>query len=156
MLAFKLLVLLSAAVFSPNSPTLQNEKMSPNKLDKIFRAEAENIQRPQFNVWQFTINELPVACVIDTSFDRMRLIAPIIEYKKVTPEQKDKMLAANFHSALDARYCTNDGIVYSAFIHPLSPLTSDELRSALRQVFNLAATFGSDYTSGVLSYGEQP
>ncbi len=32
------------------------------------------------------------------------------------------MMIANFHTALDARYAISDGVIYAAFIHPLSSL----------------------------------
>ena len=63
------------------------------------------------------------------------------------------MLIANYHSSLDARYAVSQGIVYSAFLHPLSTLADDQLASALRQVAALATTFGSTYSSGELMFG---
>ena len=95
-----------------------------------------------------------MVCVIDTNFDRMRIIAPITPSAGLDPTVLDALLEANFHSALDARYATSNGYVYSAFIHPLSPLTEKELISALRQVATLALTFGTEYTSGELSFGQ--
>ncbi len=94
-----------------------------------------------------------MACISDTLFDRMRLIAPIIEEDQVTEKQKRAMLAANFHTALDARYATSNGVLYAAFIHPLSPLTEEELASAIRQVAALAKNFGTTYSSDELIYG---
>ena len=62
-------------------------------------------------------------------------------------------MAANFHTALDGRYATSEGVLYAAFIHPLSPLTEEELASALRQVAALARNFGTTYSSDALLYG---
>lgn len=64
-----------------------------------------------------------------------------------------RVLEANFHSALDARYATSDGVLYAAFIHPLSPLTEAEVRSAVAQVASLVRSFGTTYSSGELVYG---
>lgn len=64
-----------------------------------------------------------------------------------------RVLEANFHSALDARYATSDGVLYAAFIHPLSPLTEAEVRSAVAQVASLVRSFGTTYSSGELAYG---
>ena len=83
----------------------------------------------------------------------MRLIATISPVSELTGEQVARILEANFHSALDARYATSRGYLYAAFIHPLSPLSDAELRSAVAQVANLARTFGTTYSSGELLYG---
>ncbi len=64
-----------------------------------------------------------------------------------------RMLDTNFHSALDARYVTSNGLVYAAYIHPLSPLRREEILSVLRQVAELVKTFGTPYSSGELSFG---
>lgn len=53
------------------------------------------------------------------------------------------MLEANFHSALDVRYATSNGLVYAAYIHPLSLLRREEIHSALRHVAKLVKTFGT-------------
>ncbi|MEE8126039.1 MAG: hypothetical protein V3T42_09525, partial [Nitrospirales bacterium] len=55
----------------------------------------------------------------------------------------------------DARYAVSQGILYSAFIHPLSTLDEGMLKSAMDQVANLALSFGSEYTSGSLVFGGQ-
>ena len=73
--------------------------------------------------------------------------------RRLTAEQRSLMLIANFHSALDARYATGRGVVYAAFLHPLSALTEAELHSALRQVAALARNFGTSCSSGELLYG---
>ncbi|MDE2149210.1 MAG: hypothetical protein KGJ55_05120, partial [Gammaproteobacteria bacterium] len=62
----------------------------------------------------------------------------------------------NFHTMLDVRYATSDGIVYAAFIHPLSPLHGGEFVSALQQAARAALTFGGTYTSSDLVFGAQP
>lgn len=104
---------------------------------------------------QFKIRNLPMYLISDKKNDRMRIIAPIAKYSEITREQIDKIMESNFHSSLDARYAVSDNIVYSAYIHPLSKLDGEQLRGAVAQVFNLAATFGTDYTSGFLTFGEQ-
>ena len=83
----------------------------------------------------------------------MRLIATIAPVADLTAEHIARILEANFHTALDARYATSNGYLYAAFIHPLSPLTEGELGSAVAQVSNLARTFGTTYSSGELVYG---
>jgi len=59
---------------------------------------------------------------------------------------------SNFHLALDARYAVSDDVLYAAFIHPLSSLCKEDFESALKQVYNLVATFGKTYSSGQLEF----
>ncbi len=91
-------------------------------------------------------------CIYDEQHDRMRIIAPIAARGNITSDQFEKAMQANFHTALDARYALNKGILYAAFIHPLSPLTKAQLENALYQTATLAATFGKEYTSGFLTF----
>ena len=102
---------------------------------------------------EFVFDGVRMAVVSDVEADRMRLIAPIVETRELDPEHYRIMLIANFHSALDARYATSGGVVFAAFLHPLSSLRERDLDSALRQVANLARSFGTDYSSGLYLYG---
>ncbi len=126
--------------------------MSPERLDRIYRVLGENVISGR-NVWSFSYGGIDVTSVISVQYDRMRIMAPIMAIDEVSQQQKDRMLVANYESALDARYGVNDGILYAAFIHPLSTLDDRSVASALRQVATLAATFGSHYTSGELDFG---
>lgn len=123
-------------------------------MEGLIHRLAEDV-RGQPGALQFHFAAVSIACISDTNYDRMRLIAAIGRADELTAKQTRSILDANFHSALDARYATSDGIVYAAFIHPLSALTEQELESALHQVANLAKTFGTTYTSGLLEYGSQ-
>ena len=129
-------------------------KMTFVKLDKIIRNFSTTVQQGP-NFWQFLDGDIQMMCIVDTTHDRMRVITPIIDTDELTEEHKEKIMAANFHSALDARYAANDGVLYSAFIHPLSPLREKELRAALKQVSVLARTFGTTYSSSELIFGGQ-
>ncbi len=104
------------------------------------------------NIVRFTFDGAELLCVSDISADRMRIISPIIELAEVGSEQLLLALAANFHSALDARYAISDGIIYSAFIHPLTPLSDGEVISAIAQVARARNTFGNEYSSGALYF----
>ncbi len=133
-------------------PRVVPYRMTQAGLEQILHeisAEAEG----RGGVVEFVHDGLFMVCISDTLYDRMRLIAPIIEEDQVTEKQKRAMLAANFHTALDARYATSNGVLYAAFIHPLSPLTEEELASAIRQVATLARNFGTTYSSDELIYG---
>ncbi len=102
--------------------------------------------------WQFAHHDIPMACLIDQNFDRMRFIAPVTEVGELDDATKDAILEANFHTALDARYASSNGLLFAAFIHPLSSLDEPLARSALDQVASLVHTFGTHYTSGTLEF----
>ena len=128
------------------------EKMNRSRLEKIIRQSATNFESRE-SYWEFEVSGVRMVCVMDPSHDRMRIVAPVAKLSTVTPEQKEKILEANFHSALDARYAASGGILWSAFIHPLSPLQESEVPSALQQVAQLVHTFGTTYTSSDLVFG---
>ena len=144
-----------AAVEQPEKPVKMPAEtgMDLEHLDAIIDDLGSDVQR-QGGAWQFTFNEVQMVCYTDLNYDRMRIMTAIADMEDVTPEQAAMALDANFHSALDARYATNGGILYSAFIHPLSPLTDGEARSAIEQVARLAETFGTTYQSGELTFGQ--
>jgi len=103
----------------------------------------------------FHYKKVPLYCIYDSKADRMRIISPIAPIDKVPHQMLAMALKANYHTVLDARYAIGDDILYSAFIHPLSPLTLKELESAIRQVAMAAMTFGGTYTSGELVFPSQ-
>ena len=109
-----------------------------------FEAEASH--------WRFAFRGVPMLCLCDPGFDRMRFIAPVVELVELDEATKDALLEANFHSTLDARYCSSGALLFSAFIHPLSSLDASLARSALDQVASLVETFGTHFSSGALEF----
>jgi hypothetical protein len=147
-----------SSVFASNfastttATTFTSTSMTQDKMENIVVNEVEVLeQRKGYIV--FNYQKVKMALISDVKYDRMRIIAPITEYPKLSVDKKDAALESNFHSALDARYAVSNGIIYSAYIHPLSDLSSEELMSALKQVSTLALTFGSSYSSGQLNFG---
>lgn len=133
-------------------PRVVPYRMTQAGLEQIIH-EISDEAEGRGGVVQFVHDGLVIACISDTLYDRMRLITPIIEEDQMTEQQRRAVMAANFHTALDARYGTSDGVLYAVFIHPLSPLTEEELASAIRQVASVAKNFGTTYSSGELIYG---
>lgn len=103
--------------------------------------------------WHFAVDDVRMACMTDTHYDRMRIVAPIVEVRTVDAGHMYAMLEANYHTALDVRYAISDAVVMAAFIHPLGALSADELRAAVRQVASAVRTFGDQYSSGELMFG---
>ena len=92
----------------------------------------------------------------DENANRMRIMMPIQSFD---PRNEDDLktaliaLHANYDRALDARYAVSDGVLWSAFIHPLRSLTEEDLSGAIQQVRTLRKTTGTTYTSGALIFG---
>ncbi|HAA17563.1 MAG TPA: hypothetical protein DCP28_01850 [Cytophagales bacterium] len=126
--------------------------MTSERMLKIIDALVPELQQ-QGNAVFFEYEEVPMMLVYDESADRMRIVSPIIEVSRLEEGMLEKAMQANFHQALDARYAISEGLVWSAFIHPLSDLSSELLRSGIHQVAVAHVTFGGQYTSGALVFG---
>ena len=103
--------------------------------------------------WQATINDVPVIIVTDQDHNRMRILVAIRKAGNLTPADLARLMQANFDSALDARYALAQNILWSTFIHPLSTLHDRQFLTAIGQTINLAQTYGSSYSSGLLLFG---
>jgi hypothetical protein len=132
--------------------TAPEPDMTLERLDAIIRALDPEAQG-NGAVWQLSVGEVQVLIVTDKTADRMRAMTPVARSADVTPEQLTRMMQANFDSALDARYAIARDVLWSAYIHPLSPLKKDQLISGIGQVVNLAQSFGTLYSSGAMQYG---
>lgn len=106
----------------------------------------------QLGFWTIKHENLRAQVVTDENADRMRVIVPIVKVEDVEEGELLRLMQANFDSALDARYCIANGVIWSAFIHPLSILSDEELLSGLAQALTAATSFGSTYSSGALIF----
>ena len=129
-------------------------EMTPERMIQTIQDYADDVKQ-EGSLIGFSYKGIAVYCIFDVNADRMRFVSPIIEVEKVPQEALIVALKANYHSVLDARYAIGDGLVHSVFIHPLSPLSVPELKSAIRQVSHAALTFGDDYSSGELFFPGQ-
>lgn len=131
--------------------------MSQQQLHALIKHYGDEV-KVNGNRVQFTFDDVQMLLVSDANADRMRIISSIAHISKVEPQMVIQAMAANFHSVLDARYALgDDGTIYSAYIHPLSPLTEQQLLSALRQVASAQTTFGSTFSSGEMVFpGSEP
>jgi hypothetical protein len=126
--------------------------MDLSELEQRLRDFGEDCEGDD-GAWQFEFEGIKMACLADLRFDRMRVLAPIIETGELADGQSEAMLEANFHTALDARYAVSSGVVYAAFLHPMSTLIDRDLESALQQLASLVETFGTTYSGGTLVFG---
>lgn len=128
--------------------------MNNTTLDGLIRKMADQVvPTSQFGYWEFVVNDKKLFCITDVRANRMRVISPIISIDKIEVKHLQDAMAANFHSALDARYAVSDGYVWSAFIHPLQELTNEQFKAAVSQVVNANENFGSTYQSSDLFFG---
>lgn len=141
-------VLLACGLAAPG----QAADMTQQRMHSIIQ-EAAGDAVVAGNMVRFTFDGVELLCVSDVAADRMRIISPIVALDSVDSEQMLLALMANFHSVLDARYAVSDGVLYAAYIHPLSPLADTEVVAAISQVATAARTYGGSYTSGELFFG---
>lgn len=125
--------------------------MEQAQLEQIVKEMASESAGEKGKV-EFLFNDTKMVLLSDIKHNRMRIITAVTDYERLGKSELDAILHSNFHSALDARYAVSNKQLYSAFIHPLSSLTEQQVKSAVVQVHNLARSFGSQYSSGVLRF----
>lgn len=140
------------AIFCLLLQTIVTAQMNNNRLEQLLTKQVDSISGVDGR-WQAMYNEVPLVIITDQNNDRMRIIAPIIETSKLDEELLLDCLTANFHSALDVKYAISDGILWSVYVHPLSPLSDGEVSSAVNQVYAAAVTFGTTFSSTPLLFG---
>lgn len=130
------------------------QEMTEERMVEIIEqyADASEIN---LGVLEFTYSDVSLALIFDSSANRMRIVAPIIEANELSQEMIMATLVSNYHLALDARYGITEGTMYAVYVHPLKELTRAQIESAIRQVASLHNTFGTNYTSGELLFGVQ-
>ncbi|MGJ3248790.1 MAG: hypothetical protein ACFE0I_22295 [Elainellaceae cyanobacterium] len=129
-------------------------EMTLERLENILQNQDDvaNLQA-QAGQLQFTLDDRSMVVLSNEENDRMRILTPVISANRLTPQQVQNILIANFHTTLDARYAVTDRTLVSVFVHRLSSLQDNDFRSALYQVANLAESFGTTYSSGELIFG---
>ena len=106
----------------------------------------------QEGYWQAEYLDRILVIITDSRYNRMRIIAPIIEVKDLKKKQLEEAMSANFDKVLDAKYAIANDVVWSVFAHPLQELTTAQVKDALNQVYLAAATFGTEYKSTNISF----
>jgi hypothetical protein len=136
---FSLVIVFS--LFNGFSQTMNNEKMG-----KILESVSDSIQGENGR-WQFKVKDVLFMCITDSKHNRMRIISPITEAKRLTEDLKSAALVANFHTALDVKYAIADDVLWSVFIHTLKELTEAQVKDAVKQVYSANSTFGTTFSS---------
>ena len=139
-------------LLAQNELLLSSDDMTIEKMDQIFRSEAQEVDGED-GVWQIFYGNRILFVLTDAPNNRMRIFTPIGGEEELEVGEEKLLLTANFHSALDAKYSLYNGFIVSVFTHPLKELTDYQLKDAMSQVVLLADNFGSTYSSTNLIFG---
>ena len=149
---FLLSAVLATALSTP--PVVSAEEFAAMTIERM----AELLNRLGTEVigadgrWRLVLGGRAVMIFTDPAHDRMRIMSHVTAADALDDELRTRVLQANFDSALDARYAIAQGTLWSAFIHPLSSLSEHDFLAGLGQVVNLANTYGTTYSSGLLMF----
>ena len=125
--------------------------------DHILPERVQKQVRPPNEMWLLRVGRFPVLIQTQENADRMRIVAFIAEEPDLEPDELTRLLQANYHSALDARYAlTDDGALVSVFLHPFAELGPEQFVLGFCQVLNCAETCGSHYSGGTMTFGRPP
>ncbi len=126
--------------------------MTIKKMGQIIKRLDKTAQSPRKGMWSFSVDKRPVVLVTDVSNNRMRIMVPVRKVEGLSIDEYKRMMQANFDTALDSRYAIAKNIVWATYIHSLSTLHERQFILAIGQTVNAAITYGSTYSSGLLSF----
>ncbi|MFT5660804.1 MAG: hypothetical protein ACI9TV_001447 [Sulfurimonas sp.] len=136
-----------------HSSSLSESKMTQEIIENLINTskDIQVLEKEKGHIL-FKYLGTKMALLSDENYNRMRIISPITKYSSLATKIKDSLMDSNFHLALDARYAVSEDILYAAFLHPLSSLVTEDFESALKQVYNLAISFGKTYSSAQIEF----
>ncbi|HSF12229.1 MAG TPA: hypothetical protein VLA50_04585, partial [Erythrobacter sp.] len=85
------------------------------QMDDVIKALDSKATRTG-NSWQFTLEERVMLVVTDATAARMRIITPIALIAELPEGAMQRLMQANFDTALDARYAVAQDLVWGAFL----------------------------------------
>lgn len=159
--ALLLFVLLFLGASSPTVAAEGRQKSKPEAIPKTKSAGMNNAQldalirridktaEGRAGYWKLNIEGHLVVVITDEKADRMRIVSAVAKADEVGLETMQRLMQANFDSALDARYSIAKGAVWSVFIHPLAALSDAEFLSGMG---HLGLTYGTTFSSGALIF----
>ena len=109
--------------------------------------------------WAFSAGGVSVMVLADRAADRMRIMTPVARVADFEDGEFERLMEANYDHALDARYAINEGVLWSAFIHPMSSLSHEQFDDGLIQVVRLLDNYGTTYSSSDMVFapgGQKP
>lgn len=151
MVRWILILLFAAGPGHAADNAAQAAPMTNARLEQLIRRLDPQAQG-QGGFWRLTVEQRPVLVITDEKADRMRIVTPVAQVAEVAPETWYRLLQANFDTTLDARYAVAKDTLWGAYIHPLGSLRDAEFLAGIGQVVNLALTYGTTYSSGLLTF----
>lgn len=133
--------------------------MNNRAIDEFFEKNGlwDSVQkhvRPPNEMWGLQVGRFPVLIQTQENADRMRIVAFLGDADELDSQELLRLLQANYHTALDARYAiTDDGHLVSVFLHPFEELTLGQFILGFCQAIGCAETCGSAYSSGNMVFG---
>lgn len=131
----------------------QAQQMNEKRVERFFK-KLELETEGEDGVWMVNFEDRWILVFADEDSDRMRIFTPVVNREEIDHSEWERMLEANFHTALDAKYGLYNEYVIALFSHPLSYLDEYQLEDAMNQVVNLADTFGTSYASSSILFGK--
>ena len=128
-------------------------EMNNRRLQSLIQGAATEILEDQLGFWKFEFSDRLIFVITDEGHNRMRIMSPVGEAESIPEEEWSILMAANFDRALDARYCVNNEMLWSAFIHPLKELSDSQFLDGLSQTATLAKNYGTTYISSDIVFG---
>ncbi|MEP1443829.1 MAG: hypothetical protein ABJK39_12545 [Hyphomicrobiales bacterium] len=137
-----------------SSPSSAREgSMTLSGMRDIVKRLDEKAQEPRPGTFLMVVNDFEVLIVTAEGANRMRVMVRVRSAENLTKEELLRISQANLDAALDARYAIGRGVLWAVFIHPLSSLHPLQFIEAIGSTVNLAASYGTSYSSGQLLYG---
>ncbi len=127
--------------------------MTVSHLRTIIKRLDEKAKEPRSGTFLMVVNDFEVLIVTAPEANRMRVMVRVRSAENLTKEELIRISQANLDAALDARYAIGRGVLWAAYVHPLSTLHPAQFIEAIGSTVNLAATYGTAYSSGQLLYG---
>lgn len=127
--------------------------MTVATMRSIMKRLDEKVKEPRPGTFLMVVNDFEVLVVTAEQANRMRVMVRIRTAENLTKEELLRISQANLDAALDARYAIGRGVLWATYIHPLSSLHPLQFIEAIGSTVNLAASYGTSYSSGQLIYG---
>ena len=132
---------------------MNNKNIEDFFLDSGLSDSVEKIERYPNVIWVFSCGLHQMMIQTQENANRMRIVAFIAHEADLDQAELYKLMEANYHSALDARYALTDGQLVSLFLHPFEELTATQFVLGLFQTITCAKTFGTSYSGGTMIFG---
>jgi len=127
--------------------------MTVETMRDIVKRLDEKVKELRPGTFSMVINDFEVLLVTANQANRMRIMVRVRSAENLTKEELLRISQANLDAALDARYAIGRGVLWATYIHPLSSLPPLQFIEAIGSTVNLAASYGTSYSSGQLIYG---